>query len=255
MDLGIAGKGFLVLGASRGLGYAVGKVLHAEGAQVLLASRTAASVEEAARRLGDRAAAVTVDVADPDLDELTAAVQRELPTLDGVFISSGGPPLGRALDLDDAAWQQAFRLLLGGPLALLRALVPRLATPASVLWVTSSSVRQPIRGLDASNTLRPAIAALVKSLAIELAPDVRVNAIAPGRFETDRIVELDAARAQAGGVSVQQIRDQFTEAIPLGRYGEPAELGRVAAFLLSPASSYLTGSSIQVDGASVTAIP
>jgi 3-oxoacyl-[acyl-carrier protein] reductase len=255
MDLGIDDKGFLVLGASRGLGRAVAETLHAEGAYVLLGSRAQESVDAVAREIGDRAAAVAVDVASPDVSAVGDAVERELPSLDGILLNSGGPPLGRALELDDAAWQHAFRLLIGGPLALLRALVPRLAHPAGVVWVTSSSVREPIAGLDASNTLRPGVAALVKTLAIELGPGVRVNAVAPGRFDTARVRELDAARGEAAGVEADQMRQDASREIPLRRYGEPAELGRLATFLLSPASSYVTGTSVQVDGGSVTAVP
>jgi 3-oxoacyl-[acyl-carrier protein] reductase len=252
MDLGLDGKRFLVLGASRGLGRAVAGELVAEGARVLVGAR---SPEQAARELGDAAIALAVDVAQVDADAVAAAVQGELGGLDGILLNSGGPPGGDALDLTDDDWQFAFDLLVRGPLRLLRTLRPLLEAPSSVLWVTSSSARQSIPGLDSSNLLRPGIAALVGSLARSLGPDVRVNAIAPGRIDTDRVRELDASRAQRTGASEQQVRAGAEGGIPLGRYGDAAELGRVGAFLLSPASSYISGSSIQVDGGLVTAVP
>lgn len=129
------------------------------------------------------------------------------------------------------------------------------AEQSSVLFVTSSSVRQPIGALDTSNVLRPAVAALVKTLAIQLAPRTRVNSLAPGRFDTDRVRELDTGRADAAGISLDEQRARSARSIPLGRYGDPREFGQAAAFLLSPASSYITGAAIQADGGMVTSVP
>ena len=138
---------------------------------------------------------------------------------------------------------------------LLRALVPRMNDGASILFITSSSVRQPIGNLDTSNVLRPGVAALAKCLANELGPRIRVNSMAPGRKDTTRSRSLDESRAQALSISIEEQRRNVNEGIPLGRYGEPEELGRAAAFLLSPAASYITGVSLQVDGGLVQAIP
>ncbi len=254
MDLGLDGRGFLVLGASKGLGRGVAEVLVAEGAHVVVAARGAADVEAAAAALGERARPLVCDVAEPDVAAVEAAVAA-LPSFDGVLMNSGGPPHGAALELADEDWERAFALLVRGPLTLLRALTPRLAEPSSVLWVTSSSVRQPIGNLDASNLFRPGIAALVKSLARDLAPRVRVNSIAPGRFDTDRVRELDSKTAGRLGIDAAEARERAAAGIPLGRYGDPVELGRFAAFLLSPAASYITGAAMQVDGGIVTAVP
>src|SRR5207244_8721985 len=146
----------------------------------------------------------------------------------------GGPKPGEALSLSDDDWRGAFELVIGGPIRLLRELVPLIGEGGSIVWIASSSVRQPIPGLDLSNAFRPGIAALLKVLARELGPRIRVNGIAPGRIDTERIRELDEARAARTGASVEELHRQSVAAIPLARIGEPAELGRVAALLLSP---------------------
>lgn len=257
MDLGLQDKRFLIGGASKGLGRAVAEALAAEGAKVLLASRDAAALQRVADGLGDRAAGViAVDIADPDaVDRVAAAVDGRLGGLDGLLINAGGPPPGDVLGLSDEQWLQAYQLLLGGPIRLLRALVPKMADPSSILFVTSTTVRQPIVDLDTSNILRPGVAAMAKVLARELGPKIRVNSLAPGRFDTDRVRSLDELRAQTLGVSAAEQKVEMSRTIPLGRYGDPAEFGRLAAFLLSPAASYVSGISVQADGAMVTAIP
>lgn len=256
MNLGLAGKLFVVGGGSRGLGRAVAEALVDEGARVILVSRDEGALEEFAAALGDGAVPFAADLADPaSVDALAARVNAEAEGLDGILVNAGGPPLGSALELSDEQWEGAFRLLIGGPIRLLRALVPRLNEGASILFVTSSSVRQPIPQLDSSNALRPGVAALAKCLARELGPRIRVNTLAPGRFATDRVRFLDEGRAQTAGISVDEQVERVVSTIPLGRYGDPVELGRVAAFLLSPAASYVSGISLQVDGGSVTAVP
>jgi 3-oxoacyl-[acyl-carrier protein] reductase len=255
MDMELQGKGFLVLGASRGLGRSVARALVDEGARVVVAARRPEALDATVAELGELASGVILDVAEPDVDQVLAAVDAHHETLDGILLNSGGPPAGPALALTDEDWQLAFRLLVAGPLALLRALKPHLAPGAAVLWVTSSSVRQPLPNLDTSNLFRPGIAALVKSLSRDLAPAVRVNSLMPGRFDTDRVRELDEGRAKAQGVSTDALRATTAAGIPLGRYGDPAELGRFAAFLLSPAASYITGTSMQIDGGLVTSVP
>lgn len=253
MDLGLEGKRILVGGGSKGLGRAVAGALDAEGAEVLLVARDPAA---AAAELGERASGFAADLASPQgVDALARHVEREWGGLDGILVNHGGPPAGDALALSDEEWLGAYQLVLGGPLRLLRALVPLLSDGSAILAVTSSSVRQPIPGLDSSNILRPGMAALVKVLARQLAPRVRVNSLAPGRFDTDRLRSLETAAAKRSGRSLAEERSAHERAIPLGRYGEPAEFGRVGAFLLSPAASYLTGAAVQVDGALVTAVP
>ena len=257
MDLGLKDKVYVVGGGSKGLGRGIAQVLVEEGARVLLLSRDEESLNRAIADLGPQARAIAADMAYPGTAEQVASeVDAEFGgRLDGVVINAGGPPAGKALELSEEQWLASYQLLIGGPLRLLRALVPRINQGGAILFITSTSVRQPIPNLDSSNVLRPGVAALAKTLARELAPDIRVNSLAPGRFDTDRIRTLDASRAEALGVRQEQIALEASKQIPLGRYGEPIELGRFAAFLLSPAASYVSGLAAQVDGAMVTALP
>lgn len=243
MDLGLAGKVFLVTGGSRGLGLAGAQALVAEGAQVVLSARDDAAVQRAADQLG--AVGVAADQGDPaSAERLVGAALDAYGRLDGALVSVGGPPAGGALSLSDAQWQAAFDSVFLGAVRLCRAVVGALPDHGGALaLVLSTSVKAPIPGLAASNGLRPGLAMLAKTLADELGPrGVRVNGLLPGRIATDRLPEL-------GGDAAAQAR-----AIPLRRDGEPSEFGRVAAFVLSPAASYVTGAMLPVDGGSLRAL-
>ena len=243
MDLGLTGRCFLVTGGSRGLGLATARVLVAEGADVVLAARDAERVREAADELG--CTGVAADLADPAAPaRLVAAALEAHGRLDGALVSVGGPPPGPALGLTDAQWQAAFDSVFLGAVRTCRAVVDALPDEGgSLALVLSTSVKAPIGGLAASNGLRPGLAMLAKTMADELGPrGVRVNGLLPGKVLTDRLRELGAGDA-----------DVPTE-IPLRRYGDPAEFGRVAAFVLSPAASYLTGAMVPVDGGSTRAL-
>jgi 3-oxoacyl-[acyl-carrier protein] reductase len=223
----------------------------------MLVSRDRERLAAAQRDLGPMALTYAADLSSPaggqDAGEM---VQKAWPEgLDGALVNAGGPPRGLVLDLDDDAWRSSYELLIGGPIRLIRHLRPLLRENSALLFVASSSVREPVLGLDSSNVLRPAVAALVRALARELAPRVRVNALAPGRFETARSREGDERRASAQGLSLAEARRRGEALIPLGRYGDPAELGRAAAFLLSPAASYITGATLHVDGGLVNSAP
>ncbi|HEY9472879.1 MAG TPA: SDR family oxidoreductase [Mycobacteriales bacterium] len=252
MDLGLRDRVFVVTGATRGLGHATAAELVADGARVVVSSRDAGNVAAAVRELGGPAGGtdapvvgVVADNADPDTPaRLVSAAQERFGRLDGALISVGGPPPGSVLDTSDDKWRAAFESVFLGAVRVARTVASGLESGGSLVFVLSSSVRSPIPGLAISNGLRPGLAMVAKTLADELGPrGVRVNAIAPGRIATERVRELDQA---TGDPDAARARSQ--QAIPLRRYGEPAEFGRVAAFLLSPAASYLTGAMVPVDG-------
>jgi 3-oxoacyl-[acyl-carrier protein] reductase len=252
MDLGLEGRRFVVGGGSKGLGRAIAAELVAEGARVLVVSRDPAA---AAAELGEAASPCAADLATQEGIETVVGAASALGGIDGMLVNTGGPPPGLALDLTDEQWEGAYRSLLGNPIRLIRSLRPELSDGAAILFVTSSSARVPIAGLDTSNVLRPGVTALVKCLALELAPHVRVNSIVPGRIDTERVRYLDQVRAERTGRSYEEEHRAHEAEIAMGRYGDVAEFGRVAAFLLSPAASYVTGAAVQVDGGYIRAIP
>ena len=218
-------------------------------------SRPSAGLDDQAARLGGVAVGADLSTADGPASAVSTAVEA-LGGLDLLVVNSGGPPPGRFEDLDDATWLRAIDMTLLSALRLLRAALPHLrdGRDPAILIILSSSVREPIPGLSTSNLMRPGLAGLLKSLVEEVAP-IRINGLAPGRVATDRIGQLDTARAAAAGVDVDEIRRRTVERIPLGRYGDPVELGRVGAFLLSPAASYVTGAIVPVDGGMIKALP
>jgi 3-oxoacyl-[acyl-carrier protein] reductase len=261
MDLGLTGKVAMVGGASRGLGFAVAEALAREGAMVSISSSSQASIEEAAKRLsssGGQAIATAVDVRNPD--QIAAWGQRTIERFGGVdllFTNSGGPPAGAAVSFDDAAWQNAIDLLLFSTLRMVRAAVPSMKQRGggSILMSTSASVKEPIPNLGLSTVVRASVSALAKTLALELAADkIRVNQIIPGRIDTDRIKQLDEIAGKKQGITADQARTKSIGTIPMGRYGEPPEYGRVAAFILSNAAAYMTGSTVQVDGGLIRSV-
>jgi 3-oxoacyl-[acyl-carrier protein] reductase len=258
MDLGLKGKVAMVAGASRGLGYAVAKVLADEGARVSIASRDEAAIRTAAQRIGGDAQAVPVDVRSADaIREWAAAVEKKFGGIDLLFTNSGGPPAGATLSFDDRAWQDAADLLLFSTLRMIRAAVPSMQTRGggAILVSTSSSVKEPVANLGLSTVLRSSVSALAKTLALELAGHrIRVNQILPGRIDTDRVKQLDEINARKLGLTPEEAKERAISAIPLGRYGEIEEFGRVAAFLLSGAAAYITGASVQVDGGQIRSI-
>jgi 3-oxoacyl-[acyl-carrier protein] reductase len=247
MDLGLGGRGFLLTGASRGLGFATARALVDDGARVLLSSRSADAVDAAAASLGGAPAATGVgaDLADPgSAEELVGAAIDRLGRVDGALISVGGPAPGSVLDVPEDAWRAGVDSVLLGPLRLVKALVPHLGEGTAIGFVLSTSVRQPIPHLAISNGLRPGLAMTAKALADELGPrGIRVFGLLPGTIATDRIAQIEAASGDA-----EAMRARTEAGIPLRRVGRPEEFGAVAAFALSPAASYVTGTMLSVDG-------
>jgi 3-oxoacyl-[acyl-carrier protein] reductase len=271
MDLGLRDRVYLVTGGSRGLGFAAAQALVTDGARVVLSAPHEASAAAAAARLAqnattlDVATSVAADNSDPATPgRLIAAAKDRFGRLDGALISVGGTPGGTVASTTDEAWRSAFESVFLGAVRLARVLAADLSgqcegdpvtnsvtgTGGSVVFVLASSVRVPLPELAISNGLFPGLAGVVKMLAGELGPaGVRINGLLPVRIATDRVRELDALRGDPDAERARQ-----SSHIPLRRYGEPEEFGRVAAFLLSPAASFITGAMIPVDGGAIASI-
>jgi len=245
MDLGLADHTYIVTGGTRGLGRATTEVLVAEGARVVVSSRSQESVDETVAALGSAATGVVADNADAGTPaRLVAAAHDRFGRLDGALISVGGPPPGPITEGTDDDWRAAFDSVFLGAMRLATTVADALDEGGSIAFVLSTSVKAPIANLGMSNGLRPGLAMAAKTLADELGPrGIRVNGLMPGRIDTERVQELDASSGDADAA-----KERHLATIPLRRYGDPAEFGRAAAFLLSPAAGYLSGVMLPVDG-------
>lgn len=251
MDLGLSGRVYLVTGGTSGLGRAAAQALVAEGAGVVVSGRDAGRAASAAAQLGaDRVLGLAADNADPQAPlRLVAAAMARFGRLDGALVSVGGPPAGGVGAVTDDQWRDAFESVFLGAVRTARAVVAALPEDGgSLVFVLSSSVRQPIPGLAVSNGLRPGLAMVAKTLADELGPrGVRVNGLLPGRISTARLQSLDETQRRSDVAAARA-------AVPLRRDGDPEEFGRVATFLLSPAASYLSGVMLPVDGGALRSL-
>ncbi|MFG2878008.1 SDR family oxidoreductase [Streptomyces sp. NPDC048337] len=247
MDLGLKDRVYIVTGATRGLGFASARELTADGAKVVVTGRDEKRAADAAAALGPNAVGVAADNSDPEAAARLIATARErFGRLDGILISVGGPAPGVAADNTDEQWSAAFDSVFMGAVRLARAAAAELGEGGVIGFVLSGSVHEPIPGLTISNGLRPGLAGFAKSLSVDLGPrGIRVVGLLPARIDTDRVRELDALSGDADAA-----RAGHESRIPLRRYGTPEEFGRSAAFLLSPAASYLTGIMLPVDGGS-----
>jgi len=250
MDLGLTGRRALVLGSTGGLGLAVATALAHEGARVVLCGRRGERARELAAGLPG-AAGLAVDLTRDGVDGLVADAEAAIGPLDVVVLNSGGPPPGGAVDLSTDSIRAAVETLLLRQIELVAAVLPGMRSRGwgRILAIGSSGVQAPLPGLVLSNIGRAGLAGYLKTLASEVAADgVTVNMLLPGRFDTDRSTAIDGGRAEREGMSLEEVRDESQRSIPVGRYGDPAEFGAVAAFLCSGPASYLTGEQVRCDG-------
>lgn len=246
MDLHLTDRVYLLTGASRGLGRAAAQSLVAEGARVVVSGRDEAALSALRDELSPSSVEVVVgDNADPTTAErLVEAATQRWGRLDGLLVSVGGPPAGPAHTMEDDQWRAAFESVFLGAVRTARTVAARLDDGGAIAFVLSTSVKAPIAGLGISNGLRPGLAMVAKEMADELGPrGIRVNTLLPGRIDTARVRELDE-----GTGDPEASRARWSSTIPLGRYGRPEEFGDVAAFVLSPRASFVSGVALPVDG-------
>jgi 3-oxoacyl-[acyl-carrier protein] reductase len=252
----------VVLAASKGLGRACAQTLAERGWDLVVCSRTAEGVRgtvEALEAAGARAEGVEADVSRAeDIERVFARADEAFGRVDALVCNAGGPPPGDFLALDDGKWERGFELTLMSAVRAMRAAIPRMRSGGfgRLVVLGSSSVRRPIPNLVLSNAYRPALAGVIKSLAVELGPDgITANMVSPGRLETERLRELDAKNAEKRGTTAEEVRAASEASIPMGRYGTPQDLAEAVAFLVSEQAGYITGQSLLVDGGLVPTIP
>jgi len=255
VNLGLEGRTALVCGASDGLGLAIARGLAAEGTNLVICARTAAKLEAAAGELekgGVEVLAVPTDLTDVgQIDALATAALERFGVVDILVNNAGGPPPGRFDDLDEADWRAAVDLTLMSAVELTRRLLPPMREQkwGRVINVTSTSVKQPVDGLILSNSIRSAVVGWAKTLANEIGPDqVLVNNVCPGYTTTDRLQELAANVAGRQNISPEDVYANWAALIPLRRLATPEEFAKLVVFLASEAASYITGTTIAIDG-------
>lgn len=254
MQLDLEGKVALVTAGSKGMGRAIALALADEGVRVAITARGREALKSTAVEVRDRGAEVLAIPGDvsrsEDVETMVNQTVQRFGAIDVLLVNAGGPPAKSFVDSSDEDWQKAVELTLFSAVRLIRAALPHLArSRGSVVTIESISVKQPVRGLLLSNSIRPAIIGLIKTLADELgAQGIRLNNILPGMIMTDRSLDLADSRARAIGKTRDEIIAETEAGIPLGRYGTPEEIANLAVFLASNASSYITGASILCDG-------
>jgi 3-oxoacyl-[acyl-carrier protein] reductase len=259
MEMGLRGTVALVTAASQGLGKAIATELAKEGAGVVICARRADVLEDTANEIrglsGSKVVAIAADVSTPEgVEAAVGAAIESFGRLDILVNNAGGPPPGDFTKHDDAAWQRAFEQNLLSAVRLVRAALPHLKESGRgrIINMTGTAVKEPVEGLILSNSIRSAVIGMAKTLSSEFAAyNITVNNIAPGRIATERVEKLDQARAEASGSTAAEVKRGWEAQIPMGRYGRPEELAYLAVFLASDKASYITGTTIQVDGGMV----
>ena len=247
MDLKLGDKRFLVTGGSSGIGLAVATSLTGEGAHVTINGRDPDRVAKALRELAPRAEGLVGDIGSESfIDSVMSRIETSGP-FDGAFVSVGGPSAGEWSRISDESWRDSFETVFIGPVRLLKTLSQSMPNGGAIVVVLSTSTKNPIPHLAVSSGIRPGLAAVIKLMADELGPkNIRVLGILPGRFDTERARQVDLRK--------QGSREASLKKIPLGRLGDPDEIGRIGAILLSPIASYMTGSLVAVDGGMMRAL-
>jgi 3-oxoacyl-[acyl-carrier protein] reductase len=262
MKIDLSGRAAVVSGASAGIGRAIAEGLAEAGADAVLGSRREDAVRRAAddiaQSTGRRIVGVAADVSQSEgVNRLLETARSTFGRLDILIVNAGGPPRGSALTLQDEQWDQAFRQNLMSAVRLIRGAVPLMRTQGGgrIITVITSGVKVPLPDLVLSNVFRSGVVALTKTLSFELAPHgILVNNLAPGRIRTDRTRAIDEANARATGRRVDEVERESIAAIPTGRYGDTREFANLAVFLASDAASYVTGTTICIDGGATRAM-
>lgn len=253
MHINLKGRNALVLGGNKGIGFGIARGLSEAGAHVILTSRSLSDAEAAAAKIG--ATGLACDTGSPDsVGALCAAMDKVQGGIDILVLNSGGPPPGSAMGVSSDQWRASFESMFVGLVRVADHVLPgmRAKKHGRILSVISSGVIEPIPNLAISNAIRPALTGWMKTLANEVAKDgVTVNAIAPGRIETDRLLQIDTANATKQSKSMDEIRAAAMARIPAGRYGSVDEFAAAAVFLASDQASFMTGSIVRVDGGQV----
>ncbi|MDX1534609.1 MAG: SDR family oxidoreductase [Thermoplasmata archaeon] len=256
MDLGLRGKAAIVAAASQGLGKAIAWELAREGARLAICSRDEGRIQATAGAIReDTGAEVQAYVCDlTQEDQIATFVTKAAEGLGGVEVlvtNAGGPPPGGFQEVDDEAWYRTYDLTYLSAVRLIRGALPHMkrGRGGRIVVMTSISVKQPIRDLVLSNAVRLGVVGMAKSLVTEVGPhDITVNVVCPGYVGTARTKELFAARADREGTTPAAVEEALLRSVPLGRMGEPQEVGALVAFLASERAAYLTGNLIQIDG-------
>jgi 3-oxoacyl-[acyl-carrier protein] reductase len=248
---GLDGKKIIVLAGTKGIGYGVSKALVSVGAYILLCSRSRENVEKALTELRGpgKAYGITCDLSDEkSLKRIFIEASEKLGLLDGMVYNTGGPPPGLFTELDLEKWDYSYRLLVRSAVIATKEFLKIRNSEASVVYLTSIAIKEPVSNLVLSNSLRMSVAGLSKTLADELKGSVRFNVVMPGYILTDRVVELAKRKARERGVAPEKILEEMGSEVPLGRMGRVEEVANLVLFLLSPLSSYINGTAIPVDG-------